>query len=202
MFKAVVIDKKDDAYTCDYQDLDESQFPNGNVTVKVEYSTLNYKDGLAISGASPVVRSFPMVPGIDFAGVVEHSDDPNWQPGQRVFINGWGLGEKFWGGLTQKARVNGDWLLPIPEGMNSYGVMAVGTAGYTAMLAVQTIIKHGVSPKCGPVLVTGANGGVGSFAIAFLARRVPLRPACHALAWTFQRSWGEFVRFGHLEVPF
>lgn len=170
MFKAIVIDKQDENYTCQYQEMSDDQFPDGDVVVSVEYSTLNYKDGLAISGASPVVRRFPMIPGIDFAGVVEKSDHPNWQAGQKVFINGWGLGEKYWGGLAQKAKVNGDWLLAIPEGMTSSDVMAVGTAGYTAMLAVLAIQKHGVTPEMGPVLVTGANGGVGSFAIGFLAK--------------------------------
>ncbi len=170
MFKAIVIDKQDENYTCTYQELEENQFPDGDVVVNVEYSTLNYKDGLAVTGKSPVVRRFPMVPGIDFAGVVEQSDNPNWAVGQKVFINGWGLGEKYWGGLAQKAKVNGDWLLEIPQGMTSYHVMAVGTAGYTAMLAVLALQKQGITPENGPVLVTGANGGVGSFAIAYLAK--------------------------------
>lgn len=170
MFKALYIDKVDDQYQCQFKQLDESDFPEGNVTVNVEYSTLNYKDGLAISGKSPVVRRFPMVPGIDFAGVVESSEHPSFAAGQRVFINGWGLGEKHWGGLTEKAKVNGDWLLPIPESMSSYDVMAVGTAGYTAMLCVQALQNNDITPQSGKVLVTGANGGVGSFAVAFLAK--------------------------------
>lgn len=170
MFKALYIDKVDDQYQCQFKQLEESDFPEGNVTVNVEYSTLNYKDGLAISGKSPVVRRFPMVPGIDFAGVVESSEHPHFSAGQRVFINGWGLGEKHWGGLTEKAKVNGDWLLPIPESMSSYDVMAVGTAGYTAMLCVQALQNNGITPQSGKVLVTGANGGVGSFAVAFLAK--------------------------------
>ena len=170
MFKALYIDKVDDQYQCQFKQLEESDFPEGNVTVNVEYSTLNYKDGLAISGKSPVVRRFPMVPGIDFAGVVESSEHPHFAAGQRVFINGWGLGEKHWGGLTEKAKVNGDWLLPIPESMSSYDVMAVGTAGYTAMLCVQALQNNGITPQSGKVLVTGANGGVGSFAVAFLAK--------------------------------
>lgn len=170
MFKALYIDKVDDQYQCQFKQLEETDFPEGNVTVNVEYSTLNFKDGLAISGKSPVVRRFPMVPGIDFAGVVESSDHPNFTAGQRVFINGWGLGEKHWGGLTEKAKVNGDWLLSIPENMSSFDVMAVGTAGYTAMLCVQALQNNGITPQSGKVLVTGANGGVGSFAIAFLAK--------------------------------
>lgn len=170
MFKALYIDKVDDQYQCQFKQLEESDFPEGNVTVNVEYSTLNYKDGLAISGKSPVVRRFPMVPGIDFAGVVESSEHPHFAAGQRVFINGWGLGEKHWGGLTGKAKVNGDWLLLIPESMSSYDVMAVGTAGYTAMLCVQALQNNGITPQSGKVLVTGANGGVGSFAVAFLAK--------------------------------
>jgi len=170
MFKAIVVDKHDENYTCTYQNLEESQFPDGNVTVRVEFSTLNYKDGLAVTGRSPVVRRFPMVLGIDFAGVVEHSDDPNWSVGQKVFINGWGLGEKYWGGLAQKAKVNGDWLLPIPDGMTAYDVMSVGTAGYTAMLAVNSLQKQGITPKSGSILVTGASGGVGGFSIAFLSK--------------------------------
>ncbi|MDC0612667.1 oxidoreductase [Vibrio sp.] len=170
MFKAIVIDKPDEQYTCDFASLDDSSFPEGNVVVEVEYSSLNYKDGLAVTGASPVVRRFPMIPGIDFAGTVSSSEDANWKVGDKVFINGWGLGEKHWGGLTQKAKVNGDWLLSVPEGLSSFDVMAVGTAGYTAMLSVLALLKHGIEPNDGPVLVTGANGGVGSYAIAFLAK--------------------------------
>lgn len=171
MFKALYIDKVDDRYQVTQTELSDDALPeDGNVTVNVAYSSLNYKDGLALTGASPVVRRFPMVPGIDFAGTVESSSHPDFSAGQKVFINGWGLGEKYWGGLAQKARVNGDWLLPIPDGMSEYDVMAVGTAGYTAMLCVLALEKHGVTPESGPVLVTGANGGVGSFAIAFLAK--------------------------------
>ncbi|MCE0495038.1 acrylyl-CoA reductase (NADPH) [Vibrio salinus] len=170
MFKAIVINKQDEDYTCTYQELEDSQFPDGDVTVKVEYSSLNYKDGLAVTGVSPVVRRFPMVPGIDFAGTIERSEHPKWQPGQKIFINGWGLGEKYWGGLAQKAKVNGDWLLAIPDGMTSYEVMSVGTAGYTAMLAIQALQRNGITPESGSVLVTGANGGVGSYAIAFLVK--------------------------------
>lgn len=170
MFNALKIEKNDGNYECALSAISETDFPEGNVTVAVQFSSLNYKDGLAISGRSPVVRSFPMVPGIDFAGVVEESDDPKWSKGQAVFLNGWGVGEKHWGGLAQKAKTNGHWLLAIPEGMTAYDVMAVGTAGYTAMLCVMALQKHGIKPDSGKVLVTGANGGVGSFAIAFLAK--------------------------------
>ncbi|SHO57535.1 acrylyl-CoA reductase (NADPH) [Vibrio quintilis] len=169
-FKAIYIDKAEDQYQCRLTELQDSDLPAGEVTIDVEYSTLNYKDGLAITGASPVVRRFPMVPGIDFSGVVESGQHPDFQPGQRVLINGWGLGEKYWGGLAQKATVPGKWLLPVPENMSAYDVMAVGTAGYTAMLCVMALEKYGITPGSGPVLVTGANGGVGSFAIAFLAK--------------------------------
>ena len=170
MFNAILIEKNENQYQSILTQLDESQLPAGNVSIAIDYSTLNYKDGLAICGASPVVRQFPMVPGIDFAGTVEKSADPEFTPGQKVFLNGWGVGEKYWGGLAQKACVSGDWLLPLPEKLSTYDVMAVGTAGYTAMLSIMAIEKHGVLPNSGPVLVTGANGGVGSFAIAFLAR--------------------------------
>ncbi|MFM2480371.1 MDR family oxidoreductase [Celerinatantimonas sp. YJH-8] len=170
MFKALLVDKVDEQYQVSVRELDEDAFFEGDVTVSVAYSSLNFKDGLAISGRSPVVRRFPMVPGIDFAGTVENSEHPDFQVGQKVFINGWGLGEKHWGGLAQKAKVCGDWLLPLPQGLSEYDVMAVGTAGYTAMLAVMALEKQGVTPASGPILVTGANGGVGSFAIAFLAK--------------------------------
>lgn len=170
MFKAIYIDKQDQQYQCSVQQLDEQVLSAGNVTVRVDYSTLNYKDGLAISGSSPVVRSFPMIPGIDFAGVVEQSDHPDFAPGDRVFANGWGLGEKHWGGLTQKTRVAGDFLLKAPASLDNHTLMVVGTAGYTAMLCVMALQKQGVTPDQGPVLVTGANGGVGSFAVAFLAK--------------------------------
>ena len=140
------------------------------MTVNVEYSTLNYKDGLAITGKGPVVKSFPMVPGIDLAGVVEASQHQDFQPGDRVVLNGWGVGEKHWGGLAQKARLNGDWLIPLPEAFSTRNAMAIGTAGYTAMLSVLALERHGVTPDQGEVLVTGASGGVGSFAITLLAK--------------------------------
>lgn len=171
MFKAVVIENDArQGYRAGLRDVDESQLPQGDVTVRVNYSSLNYKDGLAITGKKPIVRSFPMVPGIDFAGVVEESRNQSYQKGDVVFLNGWGLGETRWGGLAQKVRVNGEWLTRLPEKISARDAMAIGTAGYTAMLSVMALEKNGVTPDKGPVLVTGASGGVGSFAIAFLSR--------------------------------
>ncbi|MDZ4282198.1 MAG: MDR family oxidoreductase [Hydrogenophaga sp.] len=174
MFKALVITKPETGYRCDLTELDEAQLPaSGDVTVRVAYSTLNYKDGLAITGKSPVVRSFPMVPGIDFAGSVTQSDHPKWKVGDRVLLNGFGVGETHWGGLAQMARVMGDWLVALPETLSERDAMAVGTAGYTAMLCLMALQRHwleaGVAPGSGEVLVTGANGGVGSVAISLLA---------------------------------
>jgi acrylyl-CoA reductase (NADPH) len=171
MFNAILIEKDHDASHARLASLDESQLPDGNVLVDIEYSTLNYKDGLAITGRSPVVRRFPMVPGIDFAGTVAASTHPDYAAGDRVVLNGWGVGEGHWGGLAQKARVDGDWLIPLPDGLTTKQAMAVGTAGYTAMLCILALERHGLTPGSGDVLVTGANGGVGSFAIALLAKR-------------------------------
>jgi acrylyl-CoA reductase (NADPH) len=175
MFKALMLDKQDDRTVASIQSIDESRLASsvdgGDVLVRVEFSTLNYKDGLAITGRVPVVRTWPMVPGIDFAGVVETSSHPDYQPGDRVVMNGWGAGETHWGGLAQKARVPGDHLIALPANITTRQAMAIGTAGYTAMLCAQALEKHGVDPKDGDVLVTGANGGVGSFAIAILAKR-------------------------------
>jgi acrylyl-CoA reductase (NADPH) len=151
--------------------LDDSALPDGAVTVEVAYSTLNYKDALAITGAGPVVRRFPMVPGIDLAGTVSASNDPRYAVGDAVLLNGWGVGEGHWGGLAERARLNGDWLLPLPTGLSTHDAMALGTAGYTAMLCVQALLRHGVRPEQGEVLVTGAAGGVGSVAVYLLARR-------------------------------
>jgi acrylyl-CoA reductase (NADPH) len=144
---------------------------DGDVTVRVEYSTLNYKDGLAITGKAPVVRRFPMIAGIDFAGTVEASSHPDWKPGDKVILNGWGLGETHLGAFGEKARVKGDWLVPLPATMSAREAMAIGTAGYTAMLAVMALEKHGLTPDSGPLAITGAAGGVGSVAIAILAKR-------------------------------
>lgn len=168
MFNAVLIEKDDAGYRANLRQLEESQLPDGDVTVRVHYSTLNYKDALAITGKSPVVRKFPMVPGIDLAGTVEHSDHPSYKPGDQVLLNGWGVGETHWGGLAQKARLNGEWLIPLPSGFSAAEAMAIGTAGYTAMLCVMSLERLGVA-QGGEVLVTGANGGVGSFAIALLS---------------------------------
>jgi acrylyl-CoA reductase (NADPH) len=174
MFNALVITKPESGYRCELSAIDEAQLPAaGDVTVRVAWSTINYKDGLAISGKSPVVRSFPMVPGIDFAGTVTQSDHPRWKTGDRVLLNGYGVGESHWGGLAQMARVKGDWLVALPEALSEREAMAIGTAGYTAMLCVQALQRHwtdaGVQPGSGEVLVTGANGGVGSVAISLLA---------------------------------
>ncbi len=170
MFKAIVIEKDDAGYRAGVKEVDESALPPGDVTVRVEYSTVNYKDGLAITGKGPVVRKFPLHAGIDFAGVVEASDDARYKPGDRVVLNGWGVGETHSGGLAQKARVKADWLVPLPAGLTTRQAMAIGTAGYTAMLCVLALERHGLAPAAGDVLVTGANGGVGSVAIAVLAK--------------------------------
>ena len=170
MFKAILIEKDESGYRASVRELDEAQLPPGNVTIRVSHSTLNYKDGLAITGKGPVVRKFPMVPGIDLAGVVEDSSHPDYKAGDAVLLNGWGVGEVHWGGLAQKARLNGDWLVPLPAAFTPQQAMAIGTAGYTAMLCALALERHGVRPGDGEILVTGAAGGVGSVAIAVLAR--------------------------------
>jgi acrylyl-CoA reductase (NADPH) len=170
MFKGICITKYESGNKAELQNLDESALPEGDVTVKVEWSTLNYKDGLAITGKSPVVRRFPMVPGIDFAGRVVQSSTPVWKVGDEVILNGWGVGETHWGGLAQFARVKGDWLVPLPTGLTTRQAMEIGTAGYTAMLCVLALERHGVKPGDGEILVTGASGGVGSVAIALLSK--------------------------------
>ncbi|MEO8443017.1 MAG: MDR family oxidoreductase [Betaproteobacteria bacterium] len=170
MFKAIVISKSGDAQQCAVRDVDETELPDGDVTLKVDYSTVNYKDGLAITGKAPVVRKFPMVPGIDGAGTVTASSHPQFKPGDKVILNGWGVGETHWGCLGQQARVKGDWLVKSPAQFTARQAMAIGTAGYTAMLCVLALEQHGVAPDKGDVLVTGAAGGVGSVAIALLAR--------------------------------
>ena len=170
MFKAILIDKQDGAQSVAVVDLDDSKLPDAPITVRVEYSTINYKDGLAITGKSPVVRKFPMVPGVDLAGAVEASTSEAWRPGERVLLNGWGVGEAHWGGLSQKARLKAEWLQRTPPAFSARQAMAIGTAGYTASLCVEALVRHGLAPEQGEVLVTGASGGVGSFAIASLAR--------------------------------
>ena len=171
MFKAILITKDDTSgYKAALQQVDETVLPEGDVTVRVEWSTLNYKDGLAITGKSPVVRRFPMIPGIDFAGTVTASSNAAWKVGDQVVLNGWGVGETHCGGLGEIARVKGEWLVALPKGISAKHAMAIGTAGYTAMLCVMALEKHGVKAENGEILVTGANGGVGSVAIALLAK--------------------------------
>jgi acrylyl-CoA reductase (NADPH) len=169
-FKAIRIDKADKGQTVALVDFDEKDLMDGDVTVRVEWSTVNYKDGLALSGKAPVVRRFPMIPGIDLAGTVEASSSAEWKPGDQVILNGFGLGESHLGAYAQKARVKGEWLVALPPGMAGRDAMAIGTAGYTAMLSVMALERQGVTPARGPVVVTGAAGGVGSVAIALLAK--------------------------------
>jgi len=168
MFNAILIDQTDAGQTATLSQLDESQLPEGDVTIDVAYSTLNYKDGLAITGRAPVVRKFPMVPGIDLSGTVRESSHSEWKAGDKVVLNGWGVGETHWGGLAQVARLNGDWLVPLPAAFTPRQAMAIGTAGYTAALCVEALAQAGVTPGQGEVLVTGATGGVGSVAVALL----------------------------------
>ena len=169
-FKAIVISKTESGQTAGLADFDDKELMDGDVTVGVEWSTVNYKDGLALTGKAPVVRRFPMIAGIDFAGTVESSSHSDWKPGDKVILNGWGLGETHLGGYAQKARVKGDWLVRLPPSMTAREAMAIGTAGYTAMLSVLALEHAGVVPQRGPVVVTGAAGGVGSVAISILAK--------------------------------
>lgn len=170
MFKGILIEKDESGYRAALKDIEEAQLPEGDVTVRVSHSTLNYKDGLAITGKAPVVRKFPMVPGIDLAGTVEHSEHPHYKVGDAVLLNGWGVGETHWGGLAQKARVKGNWLVPLPTAFTPQQAMSIGTAGYTAMLCVLALERQGVKPVDGEIVVTGAAGGVGSVAIAVLSQ--------------------------------
>jgi acrylyl-CoA reductase (NADPH) len=169
-FNAIQVNKTDAGQTVDFVKLTEDDLMAGDVTVAVSHSSINYKDGLAITGASPVIRKFPLVPGIDFAGIVTKSSHANWQVGDSVVLNGWGVGEQHHGGFSEVARVNGDWLVPVPKGWSAADCMAVGVAGYTAMLCVMALEEQGITPAQGPVLVTGAAGGVGTVAIALLAK--------------------------------
>jgi acrylyl-CoA reductase (NADPH) len=169
-FKAIVIEKGEGGTKATLTQFDEANLMDGDVTVRVDYSTLNYKDGLAVAGKAPVVRRFPMIAGIDFAGTVESSSHPAWKAGDKVVLNGWGLGETHLGAYAEKARVKGDWLVPLPATRSARYAMAIGTAGYTAMRAVMALERHGLTPDKGPVVVTGAAGGVGSVAIALLAK--------------------------------
>ncbi|MFN3472408.1 MAG: MDR family oxidoreductase [Blastomonas sp.] len=170
MFKAIQIAKSDEGQQVKLTKIDESALPEGDVLVDVAFSTLNYKDALAITGSSPVVRTWPMVPGIDLAGTVRQSDHAEFKPGDKVVLNGWGVGETHWGGLAQVARLKGDWLIKLPEAFDEKQAMAIGTAGYTAALCVDALVDFGITPDQGPVLVTGATGGVGSVAISLLKK--------------------------------
>jgi acrylyl-CoA reductase (NADPH) len=169
-FKALVIEKAESGSKAGIADFDEANLMEGDVTVRVEWSTVNYKDGLAITGKAPVVRRWPMIGGIDLAGTVESSTHPDWKPGDKVVLNGWGLGETHLGAYAQKARVKGDWLVRVPPSMSTRDTMAIGTAGYTAMLAVMALERYGLKPANGPLVVTGAAGGVGSVAVAVLGK--------------------------------
>lgn len=170
-FKAIQISKKEQgSQSVDVVQLTDADLMEGDVTVDVETTTVNYKDGLAITGKSPVVRHWPMVPGIDFAGTVTSSNHQDFSAGDAVILNGWGVGETHWGGYAERARVNGDWLIKRPDGISAKQAMSIGTAGYTAMLCVMALERHGIVPQAGPILVTGANGGVGSVAISILAK--------------------------------
>ncbi len=169
-FKAMLVSTDENkAQSLRVTDVAETDLPEGDVLVRVEATTINYKDGLAVTGKAPVIRRFPMVPGIDFAGTVLSSENPRWKTGDKVILNGWGLGETRWGAYAERARVKGEWLVPLPEGMSFREAMAIGTAGYTAMLCVMALERHGLTPESGPVVVTGAAGGVGSVAVALLA---------------------------------
>ena len=188
-FKAIRIDKADKGTTAARTQFDDAELMDGDVTVRVEWSTLNYKDGLALTGKAPVVRRWPMIPGIDFAGRVETSDHPDFKPGDLVVLNGWGTGETHLGAYAQKSRVKGDWLVPLPEGLTPAEAMAIGTAGYTAMLCVLALEKHGLKPSDGPVVVTGAAGGVGS-----AARACPAKGPCHVIASTGRAEEADYPK--------
>jgi acrylyl-CoA reductase (NADPH) len=195
-FKAIRIDKADKGTTAALTQFDEAELMDGDVTVRVEWSTLNYKDGLALTGKAPVVRRFPMIAGVDFAGTVEQSTHPTWKAGDKVVCTGWGMGETHLGAYAEKARVKGDWLVRLPEGLSAREAMAIGTAGFTAMLAVLALEKHGLSPNSGPVVVTGAAGGVGSVATAVLAKL-----GYHVIASTGRASEADYLkRLGAAEV--
>lgn len=188
-FKALLVTRDaEKRQSVSLTEIDDSDLMAGDVTVAIEASTVNYKDGLAITGKAPVIRRFPLVPGIDFAGTVIASEHPEWQPGDKVVLNGWGTGETHHGGYAQKSRVDGDWLVPLPEGMTAFDAMAVGTAGYTAMLCVMALERHGITPERGPVVVTGAAGGVGSVAVALLSRL-----GFHVIASTGRPAESEYL---------
>jgi acrylyl-CoA reductase (NADPH) len=188
-FKALRIDKADKGTTAKITQFDEAELMDGDVTVAVEWSTLNYKDGLAVTGKAPVVRRFPMIAGIDFAGTVETSSNPNWKAGDKVVCNGWGMGETHLGAYAEKARVKGEWLVKLPDALSTRDAMAIGTAGYTAMLSVMALEDHGVKPASGPVAVTGAAGGVGSVATAILSKL-----GYHVIASTGRASEAAYLK--------
>nr|WP_249809826.1 MDR family oxidoreductase [Bradyrhizobium sp. 139] len=188
-FKAIRIDKADKGTTAQLAQFDEAELMDGDVTVRVEWSTLNYKDGLALTGKAPVVRRFPMIAGIDFAGTVEASSHPQWKAGDKVVCTGWGMGETHLGAYAEKARVKGDWLVALPQGLSARDAMAIGTAGFTAMLSVLALEKHGLSPESGPVVVTGAAGGVGSVATAVLSKL-----GYHVIASTGRASEADYLK--------
>jgi acrylyl-CoA reductase (NADPH) len=195
-FKAIRIDKADKGTTAALTQFDEAELMDGDVTVRVAWSTLNYKDGLALTGKAPVVRRFPMIAGIDFAGTVEQSSHPAWKPGDQVICTGWGMGETHLGAYAEKARVNGDWLVSLPDGLSAREAMAIGTAGFTAMLSVLALEKHGLTPERGPVVVTGAAGGVGSVATAVLSKL-----GYHVIASTGRSAQAEYLKhLGAAEV--
>ncbi|MBR0959062.1 acrylyl-CoA reductase (NADPH) [Bradyrhizobium japonicum] len=195
-FKAIRIDKADKGTTARLAQFDEAELMEGDVTVRVEWSTLNYKDGLALTGKAPVVRRFPMIAGIDFAGTVETSSHPQWKAGDKVVCTGWGMGETHLGAYAEKARVKGDWLVALPQGLSARDAMAIGTAGFTAMLSVLALEKHGLSPKSGPVVVTGAAGGVGSVATAVLSKL-----GYHVIASTGRAAEADYLKhLGAAEV--
>jgi acrylyl-CoA reductase (NADPH) len=188
-FKALRIDKADKGTTATITQFDEAELMDGDVTVAVEWSTLNYKDGLALTGKAPVVRRFPMIAGIDFAGTVAQSSNPAWKAGDKVVCNGWGMGETHLGAYAEKARVKGDWLVKLPDGISTRDAMAIGTAGYTAMLSVMALEDHGLKPAAGPVVVTGAAGGVGSVATAILGKL-----GYHVIASTGRASEADYLK--------
>jgi len=196
MFKGILIEKDEQGYRAAVKDIDENLLPEGDVQIKVSHSTLNYKDALAITGKGPVVRSFPMIPGIDLVGTVEETSSNQFKIGDSVLLNGYGVGETHSGGLAEKARLKSEWLIPLPAAFSPRQAMAIGTAGYTAMLCVIALEKHGITPDKGEVLVTGANGGVGSFAIAILAKL-----GYHVVASTGRMDQAEYlIKLGAKEV--
>jgi acrylyl-CoA reductase (NADPH) len=195
-FRAIRVDKAEKGTTVALAQFDEAELMDGDVTVRVEWSALNYKDGLAVTGKAPVVRRFPMIAGIDFAGTVEQSSHPQWKAGDKVICTGWGMGETHLGAYAEKARVKGDWLVGLPEGMSLRDAMAIGTAGFTAMLAVLALEKQGITPEAGPVVVTGAAGGVGSVATAVLSKL-----GYHVIASTGRMSEAAYLKgLGAAEV--